>query len=123
MLKKVTVLVVTCCIGLCFTSQKAQAQEGGAEEREEGEVIISADSSNIETLLEEDKAQPVNESIIPSDEIPSTRPNILLGTSPKSIVVPVSIEKTKVKDAKSDVSFNLLYYLFYKFKHVDASDN
>lgn len=126
MLKKVTVLVVTCCIGLCFTSQKAQAQEGGAEERGEEEVIISPDSSSVETLLEEDKIQPVNESLeAPSNEIPSTsiRPNILLGTSPKPVITPVSTEKSKVKDAKSDVSFNLLYYLFYKFKHVDVSDN
>lgn len=123
MLKKVTVLVVTCCIGLCFTSQKAQAQEGGAEERGEEEVIISPDSSSVETLLEENKTQPVGESVVPADDIPSSRPNILRGTSPKPVVTPVSTEKSKVKDAKSDVSFNLLYYLFYKFKHVDASDN
>lgn len=122
MLKKVTVLVVTCCVGLCFTNQKAQAQEGGAEEREE--VIISSDSSSIEILLEENKTQPVNESLrAPSIETPSVRPNILPSTTLKPIIVPASNEKSKVKDAKSEVSFNLLYYLFYKFKHVDVSDN
>lgn len=122
MLKKVTVLVVTCCIGLCFTSQKAQAQEGGVEEREEEEVIMNSDSSSIEALLEEDKSQAVNESLrTPSIESPTIRPNILERINTKPVFVPSSTEKSKVKDAKSDVSFNLLYYLFYKFKHVDIS--
>lgn len=121
MLKKVTVLVVTCFIGLTFTSQNALAQEGGAEDPEE-EVIVSADSSSTEVLVEEDKPQPVEESFrIPAEETPAPKPIVIDGITPKSITLPSSnTEKTKVKDGKSDVSFNILYYLFYKFKHVDG---
>ncbi len=120
MLKKFTVLVVTCCVGLCFTSQEAYAQEGGAEEQE-GEVIMNADSSSIEALLEGYKTRPTTESLrSTSNEVPDAIPN-REGTNTKPVIVPTSTEKSKVKEGKSDVSFNLLYYLFYKFKHVDIS--
>ena len=120
MLKKFTVLVVTCCVGLCFTSQEVYAQEGGAEERE-GEVIMNPDSSSIEALLEGYRTRPANESLqSPSNEV-STPIRNLEGINIKPVIVPANTEKSKVKEGKSDVSFNLLYYLFYKFKHVDIS--
>lgn len=119
MLKKVTVLVVTCFIGLGFSSQKALAQEGG-EEREE-EVIINTDSSNIDVQPEETMGLPSSESIrIPANEIPSVKPLLIDRQNNKPILLPTEGEKPKVKETKSDVSFNLLYYLFYKFKHVDV---
>ncbi|MBO3699959.1 hypothetical protein [Roseivirga sp. E12] len=121
MLKKVTVLVVTCFIGLCFTNVAAYAQEGGEEDPEE-EVVVRSDSSNTEVLLEEGKPEPTTNDVfkIPSEDSPSaSKPIVIEGIAPKTIPAPVNSEK-KVKDGKSDVSFNIFYYLFYKFKQVDG---
>ncbi len=121
MLKKVTVLVVTCVIGLCFSNENAQAQEGGAEES--AEVIIGSDSTGTQIPVDSEKLEPVNQAFGNSaDEVISERPVLIKREVPKLLVVPNnSSEKTKAKDGKSDVSFNIFYYLFYKFKHVDGN--
>ncbi len=123
MLKKVTVLVTTCFIGLCFTSVAAFAQEGGEEDPEE-EVIINTDSSSTEILLEESKPEPTGDVLrgLPEDAPTTTpKPIIIDRVSPKVVTPPANnSEKAKTKDGKSDVSFNIFYYLFYKFKHVDG---
>lgn len=123
MLKKVTVLVLSCFVGLCFTSVAAFAQEGGEEDPEE-EVIVNTDSSSTEVLLEEGKPEPVNDVLRGQPEdTPTTTPKpvIIDSVIPKGSTTPANnSDKSKVKDGKSDVSFNIFYYLFYKFKHVDG---
>lgn len=120
MLKKVTVFATTCLIGLCSMSINAQAQEeGGTEEREEVVVAIP-DSSNTEIILEENKPETLNDSFrIPAEEIPATKP-INNSVAPKVTPATNSTDKVKPKEGKSEVSFNILYYLIYKFKHVDV---
>ncbi len=102
-------------------SVNAQAQEEGGteEEREEG-VIVSSDSSNREVILEENKPEPLNEFRVPAEELPDAKP--INGVPQKATPVSDGPDKPKIKEkeGKSGVSFNILYYLIYKFKHVDV---
>ena len=128
MLKKVSTYIATCLFGLCILSINAQAQEeGGVEEREGGveervETIIALPDSSVVETPGDEKADPLNVDPIkiPADELPSAKP-IKVNTSPsKPTPSTEGTEKVKPKEGKSDISFNILHYIFYKFRQVDV---
>lgn len=102
---------------LSGTSVFAQ-EEGSSNDKEQGEVIIPQDSSII--YESGDYEQIVHPTPTPFN-IPvkeSQRKN----TTPlleNSVSKPLAEGEMKPKDAKQDFSFNIIYYLIYKFKQVD----
>lgn len=122
MLKKVTVFVATCVFGLFFMGIDAKAQEEGGTEEREDVIAVSPDTSNIEVTPHENKPEIIDGNMkVPSDELPATRP-ILNNRSiqkPETVIKDGS-DKQKIKESKPDISFNILYYLIYRFKQVDV---
>ncbi len=126
---KKTFFLVLFVGGSCVAFQ-AKAQEGDPIEPEErpGEVVILPDSArqvepkeagydemrdtqSTTNNLERDHQQPqLNTPFIP---IPTPK-----RSEPAKTTV---IEKEK-KDTRNDMSFNILYYIFYKFKKVENYD-
>lgn len=129
MLKRASTYLATCLFGLCFLNINAQAQEeGGVEEREGGveerveSIIISLDSSVVETSREGKLDMSGSDAVkVPLDELPSSKP-IKLNTLPtKPTPSPERTDKVKPKEGKSDISFNIFHYIFYKFRQVDVA--
>ena len=124
MLKKVTVFVTACVLGLFFMGIDANAQEEGGTEEREDVIVISPDSTNAEAAPQENKPEVIDGNIrVPSDELPTSRPatNQRLIQKPEGLIKDSS-DKQKVKESKPDISFNILYYLIYKFKQVDVKE-
>ncbi|OEK07468.1 hypothetical protein [Roseivirga misakiensis] len=126
MLKKVSIYVASSLLGMCFLSVNAQAQEEGGVEERVVPIVVNNDSSTVESTMEDGKVEmtPTSEEIkAPKNETLSTIP-IKINTVPaKPSATPVDSDKTKVKEGKSDISFNIFYLLFYKFKQVDITDS
>ena len=129
MLKKASTYIATCLFGLCFLSVSAVAQEeGGVEEREGGveervdPIIAIPDSAAIEVIGEEKIDSSVGDAIrVPSDELPASKP-IKPNTFPiKPTPSSEGTEKVKPKEGKSDISFNIFHYIFFKFRQVDVA--
>lgn len=128
-MKKVSTYIATCLFGLCFLSFSVHAQEeGGIEEREGGveervePIIIVSDSSAVE-ISGDEKIDPSSTDAIkiPSDELLSTKP-VKLNTLPaKPTPSTEGGDKVKPKEGKSDISFNIFHYIFYKFRQVDVA--
>lgn len=124
MLKKVTVFVAACVFGLCFMGIDANAQEeGGIEEREEV-IVVSPDSTNAEAAPQENKPEVIDGNIpVSSDELPTSRPAVDQRPIQRPLIpIKDDSDKQKVKESKPDISFNILYYLIYKFKQVDVKE-
>lgn len=128
MLKRASTYIATCLFGLCFLSVSAVAQEeGGVEEREGGveetiEPIITIPDSAAIGVPGEGKMDPsIGDAIrIPSDELPSSKP-IKLGAFPiKPTPSSEGTDKVKPKEGKSDISFNIFHYIFFKFRQVNV---
>lgn len=117
--KKVSILVILTLICACFFSTNVKAQEG--ETQEPDVVVTSPDSLNNEILEDESKPNLDEEVEIPSNELPNSKPVIQTLTPKAAQASPVS-EKVKPKEGKKEISFNLFYYLIYKFKHVDEEE-
>ncbi|MFY0591846.1 hypothetical protein [Roseivirga sp.] len=124
MFKKVSIYIASSLLGVCFLSVNAQAQEEGGVEERVVPIVSNSDSSNVEALPEDGKLElsPSAEVLkVPANEVLSTIP-IKLNTIPAKPTPSTSGEdKAKVKEGKSDISFNIFYLLFYKFKQVDNS--
>lgn len=129
MLKKVSTHIATCLFGLCFLSIGVYAQEeGGVEEREGGveervePIIIAPDSSTVE-MPREGKIDPssTDANKIPSDELLPTKAIKLNPLPTKPTPSTDGGEKVKPKEGKSDISFNIFHYIFYKFRQVDVA--
>lgn len=127
MLKKVSTHIATCLFGLCFLSLGVQAQEeGGVEEREGGveervETIIAIPDSSVVESPEEGRIDPSSSDVIrvPSDELPASKPIKLNVLPAKPTPSTEGTDKVKPKEGKSDISFNIFHYIFYKFRQVD----
>jgi len=124
MLKKVSIYIASSLLGVCFLSVNAQAQEEGGVEERVDPIVISTDSSSVESIPGDQKIdlEPASEIIkLPIDEVLSTIPVKRNMLPAKPIASPVENDKSKLKEGKSDISFNIFYLLFYKFKQVDIS--
>ncbi len=104
-----------------------QAQEGEIiQEKSETSVVIVKDSipNNGERSVEEIRGQ---SDVLPVGPMPQINfpkiptPEPLLEKDSKKPSVESS-EKSKAEESQSNLSFNFIYYLFYKFKLVDSTD-
>lgn len=118
MIRKITTLSL-CIAALIMLKQKSFAQEeGGTVDKTHEEIAAQKDSAlvfesgEIEQLIQP-TATPFNIPVKESQKKSSTSPAIEV-LSEKSVNGQV-----KSKETKQDFSFNIIYYLIYKFKQVD----
>lgn len=127
---KKTFFLVIFVGGSCVAFQ-TNAQEGDPIQPEErpGEVIILPDSSQHVDPKEAgyEEVGDVSSDNIYSDsdqQLPQVG-NVFMPVPKKNTLVeskPVVTEKDKQKESRNDMSFNILYYIFYKFKKVENYD-
>ena len=95
-------------------------EEGGSVEKAPEEIIIQKDSSIVFEGGDVDHIMP---SVNTPFNIPSTDSQKKANPTPIQLLPngekhsPES--QPKVKESKQDFSFNIIYYLIYKFKQVD----
>lgn len=118
MIRRITLIALS-LIGI-FSLNNAFAQEGGAPDKaEENQPIAVSDSSMV---FEDFDTEHLNEPVSTPFNIPlkkvqkntqqrNTETNQISGLASEGDV--------EVKDSKQEFSFNIIYYLIYKFKQVD----
>ena len=120
MAPKITLITLS-ILGIFILNEGAFAQEeGGTEEKSEVIIpIVPVDSSIVYDRQGTDQAfeQPVSTPFnIPVSELLKTKPS---GSIPSETDKLVPEGQNKVKENKQEFSFNIIYYLIYKFKQVD----
>ena len=127
---KKTFFLVIFVGGSCVAFQ-TKAQEGDPIEPEvrPGEVVILPDSSQHvepkETGYEEVRDVSSDHVYNESDQQLPQVGNVFMPVPKKNTSTekkPVFTEKDKQKETRNDMSFNILYYIFYKFKKVENYD-
>lgn len=122
MLRKVTVFSLSLIGFLLFENNSFAQEEGGSTERTPEDIIVQKDSLIVFESGDVDHIiPPVNTPFnIPSSE---TQKRIsVTSTPPQNQPVNEKLShdgSAKVKESKQDFSFNIIYYLIYKFKQVD----
>ena len=120
------VLILT--LGAFLAPQISQAQEG-QENPEKTEalktVLLDSTANSGELTIEENRDQSdalplgpmpqLNLSKIPVSEQPSIQKE-------EKKILSREGDKAKVEESPSNLSFNFLYYLFYKFNLADSTD-
>ncbi|NVJ46861.1 MAG: hypothetical protein HWE21_05130 [Cytophagia bacterium] len=119
MIRKISTFSL-CMVALLLAGHSALAQEeGGGEGKPHEEIIVLKDSSIIyESGEGEQILQPVATPFnIPVKE--NQKKNGIIPTQENSLIKPTQENQVKPKETKQDFSFNIIYYLIYKFKQVD----
>lgn len=120
MARKISLITLS-LLGIFILNEGVFAQEGGGTE-EKSEVIIpivSVDSSIVfdrqatDQISEQPVSTPFN---IPASELLKSKPT---GSVPSEGDKLTPEGQNKVKENKQEFSFNIIYYLIYKFKQVD----
>lgn len=119
-------LLITFSVSIIFSvSGNLQAQEGGMEDVKVISPTNSVDSLNQEILRE-------NGTPLQSDEAISTkskeqrleelkkRLELFKQLTPAEETNNDFPDDNKIKENKKDLSFNIFYYLIYKYKQVDV---
>ena len=108
-----TVIILTTLAGV-----PAFAQEGELGEERQEIPVVERDSINTELSLEENRTD-LGTPILITPKIPATTP--AENQNKGKLAKPDSVsEKAKEEEAPSNLSFNFVYYLFYKFKVADV---
>lgn len=120
MYRKITVFSL-CLIGIVLVEQNSFSQEeGGQGERVPEEAVVRQDSTivfengDVEYIVQPAKT-PFNIPTSETQKRPASTPINSQTSGEKSS--PES--QIKPKETKQDFSFNIIYYLIYKFKQVD----
>ncbi|GHE57823.1 MULTISPECIES: hypothetical protein [Roseivirga] len=119
MAQKISVFTL-CLLGIAFLNQAALAQEeGGSVDKTENVQVSPVDSlSTMERGEQESVSEPVTTPFnIPSNELRKTKPQPVNKVNTGDKTTPEG--QVKPKENKQEVSFNIIYYLIYKFKQVD----
>ena len=122
MLRKVTVFSLSLIGFLLLENNSFSQEEGGSAEKTPEDIIVQKDSSIVFESGDVDHIlPPVNTPF----NIPSSENQKRISVSPNPGQNQPINEKlshdspAKVKESKQDFSFNIIYYLIYKFKQVD----
>ncbi|WP_420388477.1 hypothetical protein [Roseivirga sp.] len=113
-------IISLCLVSFLLVEHNSFAQEeGGPIDKSQEEVVVQQDSSIVfESGEVEHISMPTTTPFnIPSPDL-SKKPAATTNNTP-------AVDKTshdgepKAKETKQDFSFNIIYYLIYKFKQVD----
>ncbi len=124
---KISNIAFIVALGTFLVPGMLQAQEGeDIPEKTETTEVIAKDTlpTSGELAVEEVKANsdvvPVGPSpMLDFTKIPASEP--LLEKEEKKPAIG-TVVKPKSEESQSNLSFNFIYYLFYKFKLVDSTD-
>ncbi len=102
----------------------AQAQEGGMQDvkmaypTEAGDSLNHKHIESIDTFIDSEITQPITQKKKPTPQ--RKRLEKFHQLTPNADTKDNFNEENKVKDNKKDLSFNIFYYLIYKYKQVDV---
>ncbi|PWL29995.1 hypothetical protein [Roseivirga spongicola] len=117
MIRKVTIFSLT-MVALLLVEQNVFAQEeGGVDDKTSDEIITQKDSA---LIFESGEMEQIVQPTATPFNIPVKEPK--RNATPmleNTINRPIQEGEIKPKENKQDFSFNIIYYLLYKFKQVD----
>lgn len=115
MARKITVFTLS-ILGIFILNESAFAQEEGGSV-DKSEVTIPIDSAiNFDKIDSERISEPVSTPFnIPASELLKRKTPFTSPENDKTLLE----GQSKVKENKQEFSFNIIYYLIYKFKQVD----
>lgn len=118
MARKFTLITLS-ILGIFIMNGSAFAQEeGGSEDKSEvNSPLVTVDSLIVFEKNDRSFETPVSTPFnIPNKELIKSKPS---GFVPSEGDKTVPEGQNKVKETKQEFSFNIIYYLIYKFKQVD----